>query len=279
MIPDWSVPFTLTSPYGELEINQVIPGFGTYRMNQSLCSAAVKVRSTKTDVPQSDGSILHHRFFTGVEAHAAIQLWDGDAIACDATAQLMFDTLMLHLRALVNAGDNQGRISWVPDGNLERMFDDIRLLAYPTVGLSQANLGYEIQFDFDTQYPYAQDLNQSGGTPTLLAAGVPQDLVNVGSASYFPVFKVGPSTTFTLRNNTTGLEINYDGNRPGAMAIPGGSYGEIDTFRNTMYLNGNSTNLKPGIEVTTSDFWELGPGTNNVECDVATTVLWASAWA
>ncbi len=116
-------------------------------------------------------------------------------------------------------------------------------------------------------------------------------LTNAGTVNFYPVFKVnGPFTAFTLRNNSVldsqgnPLDIVYDGNLPGAQSVAGGHYAEIDTFRNTVYLDGNLANLKPGINILFSDFWWLQPGTNNVrfESDSGTAsvdVLWQAAYA
>ncbi len=280
-VPDWSKPMTLTSPVGDLLLNQEVPGLGAYFLDGDGCKFNIGVRSTKDHVPQADGDILHHRFLTGTEMPLKIQLWESaerNAVACDALLELMLDTLTRHMRALLNAGDNEGRLAWaIPSGGPIRMLDDIRLLVYPDYTQDPSAMGSTVLATVDSQYPFAQDLNQ---TSTDIADGGTQVLNNTGSAAYTPVFQVqGPTTGFSLINLTTGQQFDYDSNLPGAVAIGGGNYAEIDTFRNTIFLNGSGANLKAGVSQLTSDYWELAVGTNSVMIDGAdVTVLWAPAW-
>ena len=69
------------------------------------------------------------------------------------------------------------------------------------------------------------------------------------------------SGNFTLTNTTTGDSFSFNDAQQGCANV-GGGYAEIDTFRNTVYLNGNQANLKPGIVMDTSDFFMLAPGAN-----------------
>lgn len=96
----------------------------------------------------------------------------------------------------------------------------------------------------------------------------------------WPVFKVyGPSTGFTLSNDTTDLMIVWDANLPGASPLGGGDYIEIDTFRGVAYLNGDGANEKVGIVVAQTDFFPLVPGANVVSLSGAASVdvLWQGA--
>lgn len=281
-VSDWSVPFNILSPYGNLPINQTIPNVGIYFLRPNGCQSGVEVRSTKDNVPQSDGSILHRRFMTGMTVELVIQCWNNaDAVACDEQLQTMLDLLSKHLRALLNAGDNQGRLSWFPAGENQRMIDDIRLLVYPLATIVGDSGGTEVACTIDSEYPYAQDENQ---TSTLISDGGSSVLNNDGSADYFPVFLVsGPgvaaTSAFTLTNSTTGQQIVYDATLPGAVAIGGADYVEINTFRNTAYLNGSGANLKAGIDEQNSEYWPLAVGNNTVTItggDVQ--ILWAPAW-
>lgn len=281
-VADWSVPFTLTSPYGTLVLNTAIPGLGIYFLNPQSCQMSLDVRATKSNVPQSDGSILHRRFMTGMEGQLAIQLWNNaDAVACDEQLQEMQDLLTKHLRALLNAGDNEGRLSWSPAGGNQRMLDDIRLLVYPLATLIDSNAGTELSCTIDSEFPYAQDENQ---TTTSINDGGSSALVNDGSAEYFPVFKVyapnpGPMTAFTLTNAASALQIVYDSTLPGADTVAFGDYIEINTFRNTAYLNGNGADMKAGIDELSSEYWPLLVGSNSVSITGGNLqVLWAPAW-
>jgi hypothetical protein len=271
-VGDWSVPFLLTSTVytnnpipasvapNPLPINSVVtfPGGDLvfYRLRPDACTLTNVVRQTKDYVPQADGAILHRRFTGGMEMQLTVQLWQSnDRIACDAILQEMIDTFNGYLYGLLNAPDNAGRISWTPVGQSVRMLDDIRLLSYPVESQSPG-APFEITCTIDTYYPYAENLTQ-------LSPSIPGTVVNYGNRPTYPVWKVyGPYTGFTLANSTTGDTFTYDGTLPGAAGVGALSYMEIDTFRNTLYLNGSGANLKPGVVMVDSDFSPLLPGNN-----------------
>lgn len=276
-VPNWSVPtqFDLTNPYsGTLSFN--VQTDRLYLLDQSGCNMTISVRSTTDNVPQANGSILHHRFLTGTQIQLAVWLMeDTENPACDILLADMLDDLSGALRSLLNAGDNAGRLAWEVAGKNDRMLDDCRLLVYPAYTM---NANGSLNVTIDSQYPYAQDLGQ---TTTNIAASGNATLTNTGSAEYDPVFKVyGATTAFTLTNITTGLQFVYDSTLPGAAAIGAGSYAEIDTFRNTIFLNGSGANLKAGVDELNSDYWGLATGANSVTITGASVdVLWADAWA
>ena len=134
----------------------------------------------------------------------------------------------------------------------------------------------EITFVLDSPFPYAIDFTQITTHITGTTA-----ISNDGNVPFYPVFKVNGATSgFTLSNTTTGKSLTYDAGLPGASSIAGGDYVEIDTFRDTMYRNGNLNNLKPGLDVFTSEFWTLEPGSNSVTITGANVdVLHQAAWA
>ena len=286
MIANFSYPivFQLTSPFMNLAFNQQIVNSGIYLLRNSGCSIGLTTRSTTDNIPQADGSILHHRFLTGTQMTLAIQMWEepGDnRPACDTILQEMLDDLLGSFRSLLNAGDNEGRISWdVYGGGGDRMLDDLRLLTYPTVSLDDSGVT-EVTVTIDTQYPYALDLTQvvtnvTGTTP----------VTNAGNADFWPVWQVNASggsiTTFTLLNVTTGLQIQYDSSQPGASAITAGNYAEIDTFKGTIFLNGSGADLSAGIVELNSDDFPLVPGVNSITLTGANAnadVLVNNAWA
>lgn len=286
-VPRWSSPiqFELTNPYssarGETLLFNDTEAVGQYLVQQTGCQFTIGVRSTTDNVPQADGSIPHHRFLTGTQIEMAVSLFvDDENPACDAILADLLDTLSGALRSLLNAGDNAGRLQWEIDGGNERMLDDCRLLVYPKFGFDGAFP--TVTFTLDSQYPYAQDLNQ---TSTVIADGDTEILDNTGTADYQPVFKVfGPATSFELTNITTGLQFVYDSTLPGAIAIGGsGDYAEIDVFRNRIFYNGSGANLAAGIDQLSSDYWALVVGENEVAVDIvgggtSATVLWAPAW-
>lgn len=278
-VSDWNPPnkFYLTNPFnGSMTFNEQTSS-GIYLLDRSGCSFEISVRSTSDNVPQSDGSILHHRFLTGTQMKLAFVLGETTEIpACDETLGLMLEELSGAFRSLLNAGDNEGRLAWdIPGGGPIRMLDDVRLLVYPAFDAG-GNLP-TVTVTIDSQYPYAQDLTQIS---TPIANGANANLDNDGTANYFPVFQVhGATSAFTLENTTTGEQFVYDANLPGAVSIGGGDYAEIDTFRNTVFLNGNGANLKAGVDQLNSEYWDLRTGINNVAITGASVdVLWAPAY-
>lgn len=273
-IADWTVPFDLTSAVYSaslLPINQLTTftsGTGIYLLRQDGCSLNATVRATKDNVPQADGSILHRRFLTGMEMNLVVQMWEStDYPACDALLQDMTDELMGYLYGLLNAGDNEGRISWTPVGQNVRMLDDIRLFTYP----SEAFPGgvNELAFTIDCALPYAEDLTQTSVPLT------GSDIVtNSGNRPTYPVWKIyGPFSSFTLTNTSSTPDevITWDEAAPGAGSpVLAGDYIEIDTFRNSITKVVTSSppdvlsNVAAGLGMTTSDFFLIPPGSHTI---------------
>lgn len=265
---EWAeIPFTLTSPYGDLVLNDTA-GL-RFVLIPSGCDMGAPLRVTKDNVPQGNGSILHRRFEEGYQCSLTLMFWRDKKPACGDDLVIMLDELNKHVRGLLNAGDNQGRLSWLPSGLAAyRMLDDIRLLERLQVQAPSDGRGTVASFSVDTAYPYAQDLTQQS---TALNATI----TNTGTVAYWPVVKVfGPTSAFTLTNVTTGELIDYSGTN-----IPALSWVEIDMFRNTMYLNGSGANLISSLNMLTSDFFPLDVGANALTISGATaTVLWAPAY-
>ena len=283
-LADWSVPFTLTSAVYSatpLDINTPVvftAGTGIFLLRPDGCTLTNQVRQTKDFVPQADGAILHRRFTGGMEMNLAIQLWENDTqIACDTLLQEMLDDLMGYLYNLINAGDNEGRISWVPSGGSStastgRMLDDIRLLSYPAESQQPAS-PYEIAVTVDCALPYAEDLTQA--TPGISGGG--GTVINYGNRPSYPVWQVynasGANLAFTLTNTTTGDSFSFDDTLPGCADIASGQYVEIDTFRNSVTKVAAGpvlSNVAAGVVMTTSDFFSIPPGSNTITL-VATT--------
>jgi hypothetical protein len=267
-IPDFSVPMTLTSPYGSLLLNQQTAE-GIYLLDPGACSFDIEVRSTKDHIPQGDGDILHHRFLTGTEVPLSIQLWETpDQVACDDLLVTMIDALTLHTRGLLNAVDNDGRLAWTVAGGNNRILDNLRMLVYPKQTLQDAVT--VITCTLDSEFPYAQDEAES--TTNRIEAGGTAVLNNTGTAVYYPVFKVDSTGVFTITNVTTGVQLVWN-----APVYAG--YAEVNCFRETIYENGDEANLKYGVDELNSDYIYLVPGANTITITGAgTDILWAPAW-
>lgn len=297
-VADWTVPFELTSQVWSgslLPFNTAIAftnGTGYYRLNHANCSLTNNVRETKDFVPQAPGAILHRRFVGGMEMNLAVQMWAEGTIACDALLQEMVDELMGYLYGLLNAVDNEGRIQWTPTGYATRMLDNLRLLSYPA-GTQPPGNPYEVTFAVDTQYPYALDLTQ---IRTPLADGSTTTITNTGTAPIYPVYQAnklnnvlqGGTTGFGIQNVTAplffnGPSIDWTASNPGVPAgvISAAQYGEIDTFRNTIFLDGDGANLLPGVQMQSAEFWAIPPGgsTDIYIVGADADMLWQAAWS
>jgi hypothetical protein len=290
---DYPIPFQISDYLGTLDLNtpiSVASGEGILLLNPQASSTSIGLRSTDTNLPQKDGEQLHTRFFQGYTMTLAVQLWQSlEEPACDELLQDLTDELMRHIRALANPPKwatgpvlvQDPRIYWTPDGESQRMLKNVRLSGDTEATITMEESGItQIVFVVKSGYPYAWDAAE---TTTALDA----TLTNTGSAAFWPVIKVyGPATDFTVTNQTlldnvgNMLAITYDSSQTGAVSIAGGSYAEIDTFAETVYLNGDQTNLKPGIVMDQSDFFPIAVGANDLTVIGATAdVLWQNAWA
>lgn len=285
MILEWDVPFLLTTPEGTLAFNQQVmldsDPLGWYILDRARCSAGAARRITRNNLPQADGEITHRKFRSGQVLELNVQMWEDQNLpACGGVLREMGDLLELHLNAIENA---DGRLQWTPTtwptgGTplVDRMADSVRSLG-PSGQGDGGFVSVVVEEDADspltvvtfallTPLPYLMDAPQT--TTDITAGGT---LTNTGNADFFPVMKVyGPTDTFTITNTSVTdeqgnpLEVRYDTALPGAASIAAGHYAEIDFFRNTIYLDGNSSNLKPGIDVTVTDLFPLVPGPNMI---------------
>lgn len=258
-------------------------------VDRTRCQAGpTPVRATKDPVPQADGDILHRFFKPGYSIKMALELYKSpDLAAMGYDLRVMWDTLMYWLDALFY---DSGRLIWTPTGADDRMWDDIRLLEWPTQAFDGSVTSAE--FVLASELPYA--IHAAEESPNTIGTS-PANYTNIGTTATYPVFKVhagsAPLGYFEIHNLTTGVVIIYDSTFPGATAVPTGKFAEINTFRNTVYRGtdggpGNETNLKPGISVAQSDFFTLVPGVNSLKMVYGggggsphTDILWNSAFA
>lgn len=261
-IADWTVQATLASVYGDLSLNAT--SGDRYLLDNSKCDMWQDVRAQLVNIPQEDGSLVSERFWTGTRLKLCVQLWEDDGIACDDDLQRMVDTLAKHAGSMLKAAWS-GRFLWDPDGDDIRMLDYMQMTERMTFQ-QPAGGAMEATLLFDSPFPYAIDFTQIDTTTSGSTV-----LNNVGNTTFYPVFKVTGGGPFFLSNDTTGLAIDYTGTYSG--------YAEIDTFRNTIYENGNGANLKDGLDVQNSDFWGLVPGNQVVSITGGTVeILWQAAW-
>jgi len=258
-----------------------------YLLKQSECKATRTLRVTNDRVPQGDGEIIHRRFADGTVVHVVIEFWNNNETACVGTAagREMHETLVQFLNAMLN---RDGRLYWAPsDYSDNRMLDKARYLA-PLETVIDDSGAISVEFDIDSPYPYTLDVTQPDSPGGIVCPNsVPTVITMSGNVDFYPVIKCdGPLSTFSVENlaikddDGDALGIFYDETRPGAIAIPGGSYIEFETFRNTAYLNGDQTNMKPGVDPELTDYFVLKPGENIIlatGCDAR--LLVNTAWA
>lgn len=292
VIAEWEKEFILTTDIGSLLFNTVDPAEGFFVVDKGGCNAEVgSIRAEKFGIPQADGSYLRRRFTDGYVIKMACEFWTKEtASACATTSpssREMNDNLNRHLRSILNGG---GRLRWTPTGAGARILDDLWLLDGPHIVEGDGFTG--AQFTLDTRFPYAIDFTQ---TLTDFAEGGDTHLLdNTGTAPFYPVWKIyaGASPgkyvkiTRQAADPADDLSIVFDSTLATPdLTIPAGQYVEIDTFRETAYLNGDGANYKAAIDVQASDFFALQVGDNTIVTtgDGSDTVLeveclWQAAW-
>lgn len=268
---DWDAPFTILSPAGTTFLNQDLGGGRMLRVNAKRSVGRRGIRATKDSIPQNDGDIFHERYAEGSELQLAIQFWDGEECACDEVLVDMYDDLRGILWSLLRPTSGGGdRVIWTPAGKDQRMIHGSRLLQLNDPDEDQEFGCIEMVVIIDTPFPYAialtQDLTSIANTVT---ATVPND----GNVEFWPIIKVfsvgTPCTAFTLESDIpdllTGLNllIEWDSSF-GGTAIGAGQFAEIDTFKGTMFLNGDEDDLSPSLVATTSDFFPIKAGGTDV---------------
>lgn len=269
---EWTVATVLRTSLGDLAINAA--SGARYLLDQAGCEQSRTLRVTSDPVPEGDGEVFHRRFADGTQIDLRMQLWMDDAPACGSDAREMYEDLAQHLSAILNDG---GRYLWTPtDYGDQRMMDEARWMTPIRTTFLDGGV-VQLEFSIDSPFPYFIDGTQES---IALVDGVPTVVTNDGNADFYPVILVdGPATDFTIANATSGLQIVYSSARPGAQALGSMDFAEIDTYRNTVYLNGDEDNLKPGVDPEETDYFVVLPDANTITITGAdATLLLNNAW-
>lgn len=295
---EFAVPHKIVSKWGDLLLNVADASTGRKYIIQSDSYKVVpSLRVTQDNISMADGSVLHPRWKTGVVATITVALWimsdpadaecaDGKP-ACDSDLREMEEELLLHLNAMRKLETVQ-RLMWTPkDYGDDRMLTDVQLLAMWDPSFDLGGVEAVIQFALESPFPYGIDATEISTAVGASGSSGTATVTNAGNSPQSPVVQVhGPTSGFTLTNNDDIDEFGdpksvvYSAARPGGAAIGPLSYAEIDFFRGTIYLNGDSTNLIAGVDPTETDFWALQHGDNDIEITGADcTVLSNNAWA
>lgn len=298
---EWSAPMSIIGPYlpAGLLLNQPLPLSGRdnafYFMVRPGGYQIVpgKFRSVLDSISQADGSSLQAPYIDGLVATMTIEYWiapRGDiaalAPACTVEDQgttedaRLMDQMLLgvlnSLRHWTTDPNNLQRYIWTPTGaGSDRLLTNVLLASWPTLTIDPPVVSRT--FSLGTPFPYAIDIAQLSPTITDGGSAV---LTNNGNAEFSPVMRVlGPSTVFLITNGATGETVSYDGTRPGAVAISGGDFAEIDFFQASIFLNGSGADLIAGLDPVATDFFKLAPGPQTISITGAdVTVLLNDAW-
>lgn len=291
---EWDVAMTIVSPFklAGLDLNTVLPLAGRdYAFRFQVLPDGYKVspgkfRAVADSVSQADGSSLQPPFFDGMVATMEIHYFvcprgdEGSAEpACGDDLRQMNELLvgvLNSLRTWTADPNNDQRYIWTPTGlGDRRMLTNVMLASLPVEIVKNDPRTYGLTFSLGSPYAYAINATQ---TDTAIAAAGSDSLDNTGNADSYPVIKVhGATSAFTITNEETGAQIIYDSGRPGAVAIGGGSYAEIDTFQGSIFLNGDGADLVAGLDPT-SVLFPLAPGAQTISVTgAAIDILWNSA--
>lgn len=240
--------------------------------------------------------------------------------ACAGVLRKMGDVLGEYLESMAN---DDGQLIWFPSTWVgdptpnPRMLDQARSMGpsgsdssgsnFVSVVVTEDPEGplVDVTFALLSPLPYLTDFMNYPTTPdetTTFTSTV--TITNEGSAAYSPVLKVtgaGSGCTDVGQGCTDGFEIAnlsvldeignpltivWDATLPGGLTIDSSQYAQIDTFTNIAqrHLAGGGTdNGKPSIDPTKTDYFQLFPGTNDLQviwygAAGSVDVIWRNAW-
>lgn len=260
--------FELITPFGNLFLNQDLGDGKKFLINHRKSVGRRLVRVTTDNIPQGDGEIFHDRYATGYEMQLTVRFMNGDDPACDAALCEMRDELYGHLWSLLRPADDGGRLAWVSYcAPSRRILDAIRLFSISDPEEDAEEAATEVTFVVDSPFPYAiaetQDITTFSGTT---------DIPNDGNVEFWPVIKVNAGgsdiTAFEIASDQldpfgNNLKISWDA-QYGGVGISAGGFAEIDTFKGTIFENGDEADLSASFVAIDSDFFPIKPGGTNV---------------
>lgn len=280
-------PQTLYTPYGELPFNFFAqtssalalggggvgwspPADGNGLLIQKITGAdGGPIRNPMSIRPHKRGGIIH-RF----QRDAMIYTVEGILLAnTNADRTQLSDILLGATDAILQI---DGRHYFQPSGSDAR-FRTVRL--HEAVDLSDDSVGgiagpRSFTMTLVANDPVAYNAVQDS---TSFSDGSPFTIPNVGNTDTWPVIILDGSlsgATVSIVNTDSGFELDF-----AALTVGGGHTAEINMFNETVYLDGDSTNLLPKVVLATSDFWSVAPGGASVTISGASGhVLSNGAW-
>jgi hypothetical protein len=184
------------------------------------------------------------------------------------------------LKAGVAAGTNIGTgVSW-PAVATSFAFGGINNLLGTTwtpAQVNAANFGVEISVKGEIEAAKAEvdsvRVNVTYNTPAIASVNNEGNYETPMKVKIFgPVFGA-----FTVKNITTGKKVVFSANTP--LELGNAHYVEIDFGKKTIKLDG-VTDLYPSYQFPESEWWELGPGVNEIELPRGSEMIstWNNAW-
>jgi hypothetical protein len=285
---EWDVPHTLTSPAGDVDMNQ--PGFllddgvthAWYLLRANPYTIIPALRATRDDLSQADGTSLQTPYISGLVASLYVEYWVSgagldcpDEPACGSQLRQMDEFLTLNLNALRKQSatpDGSQRLLWQPTGVVgRRMLTQILVAQWmdPVPFDAGGGTGMAVTFAVATPFPYALDEDAVNYD---IGDGGDMLIPNDGNADYSPVILLaGSSSSFAITNEDTGEVVSYVG--PDAVA----GTGEIDFF--TANISSFGTDLIADLDPTVTTFFTIPPGGADIAVDgIDMTVVSRAAW-
>lgn len=238
------------------------------------------LRTAVDPAPQKGGAIVH-RALEGARYPGLKVLLQGADAPGVATYE---DTIKSYVGSILST---QGRVLFTPPGQAQRFaevnaYDMVEFTPVQTgdfgepVGFYKVGMIPLVASDPYT-YTYTQDVND-------ILPGGSLAISNLGNAPSFPVLRVyGPFSAFTITNTITAQAVAMGNANP--MSITTGHYVEIVNKWETCVLDGNVRHIEGYLDVTSTNFWSLSPGSNTITASFVgsggttkVTVLSNSAW-
>jgi hypothetical protein len=274
---EWSVDQSIVSPYGTVLLNQpmaVMSDGMAWLFDVAIDGYQIvpaKFRPVSDSFSQADGSSLQPPYIDGMVATMEVAYWvcpngveASKTPACDEDLRLMDEFLMGCLNSLrtLPTDPTTQQYRWRPSGSAEdRLLNGVMLGAWPVPDFSKGPPEVRLRFELASPYPFAVDdliLN------TAIASGASAQVWNHGNCDALPVIRANGSTSaFVLEDTDSGLLLSYDSSRPGAVAIAGGHYAEIDFFAGSVEKDGSpleANNLIAGLDPSATNLFPLPPG-------------------
>lgn len=194
-----------------------------------------------------------------------------------AERQSLQRLLMLHADAM-NGVDAQ--LQWRPKLSDDKRQLTVRLAAKPNIG-SGVIKSFQLPMIADDPFIESTSLTQvstsilnpgtgSGGLSFNLtfpfsfnytSSPATATITNSGDFAAYPTVRIiGPITNPRLKNLTTGKTLSL------ITTVPDGQYAEVNMKNETVLMNG-VTQMINTLDPTTSEWWPLIPGDNNVQLD------------